>query len=487
MKTVEDILREAGPSLSSDVVEHLVTSGVASTTARKRISRANGSVQRIKGFHFPNREKFLFIGDQEVHQDFREKLAEALIRSGSCYGRALLGLESRSGTVLAKHFPIASGMPVDKAKGHILHSFAEEKLREHRLIRDFESAEGNLISIWNADGLTARRRAAMVVEEIALSSLRTWLIKIGWSSTNTLKVRQKEYLPRFGQFAWDLVGPSYLAGLVNFRNKELTEGFLVGDILLDRTVSKCDLLPFFAKWDSLVAQRRSTRIQPIFIADFFDEDALGWLRKRGCFVAIPSTIFGADAARALRDLVGTLENAARAVSQNPEAVFELLAKLSKIEGAALNLRGVVIELIVGRLYTLSGYAIDVRQIVRAEGKQAEIDIKARNPKEVVCCECKGKSPNSLVDANEISDWVDQSLPIIKNWLKYSETLPDSRRFEFYSSSGYTPDALALIDELKKTHKRYPLQFFNGEDVLKRLRDQGQNSLVEIFREQFSPK
>jgi hypothetical protein len=320
-----------------------------------------------------------------------------------------------------------------------------------------------------------------------LSALRSWLIKMGWGSTNTLKIRQQWDIPRFGQFAWDLVGPCYLAGLVNFRNKQLVEGFIAGDIILDRTITKNDLIPFFAKWDALIAQNRSTRLQAIFIGEFFDEDALTLLRKRGCIVAIPATIFGDEAARGLHDLINIIENAARAVAENPTAVFDLISKLSKIEGAALNLRGVVIELIVARLYCLNGYMTDIRQIVRAEGKQAEIDIKANKKNEVVCCECKGKSPNSLVDAPEIGEWVNESLPVIKNWLKHSETLPVSRRFEFYSSTDYTQDAQNFIAKLKETHKKYPLEFFTGADLIKKLITEGQNSLVDIFREQFTPK
>jgi hypothetical protein len=487
MDIIDSILRETGPSLSSKVVKRLIASGIAPDAARKRVSRANGTVQRIKGIQFPNREKFLFLNDQQGKADFLDKLSQALKSTGSCYGRALIGLESRGGTVSAKHFSIASGLPVEKAKGHVLHSFAEQKLRELRLITDIESTDGNLISIWNENGLTARRRAALIVEDIVLSILRSWLIKMGWGSTNTLKIRQDGDTPRFGQFTWDLVGPSYLAGLRNYRNKNPVEGFITGDILLDRTITKTDLLPFCAKWDTLVAQNRSTRLQPIFIADFFDQDALALLRKNGCFVAIPSTIFGVDAANGLHQLIDTIERAALAVVENPSGVFDLISKLSKIEGAALNLRGVVLELIVARLYSLTGYTISIRQIARADEKQAEIDVKASKHKEIVCCECKGKSPNSLVGVSEVKEWVDKTLPVIKSWVKDLNPLPDMRRFEFYSSTGYTTEAQKLIAEVKETPKKFPLQFFTGDDLLKRLKEEGQNSLVDIFREQFTPK
>ena len=202
-------------------------------------------------------------------------------------------------------------------------------------------------------------------------------------------------------------------------------------------------------------------------------------------IARPETIFGAEVARLLRDLISTLENAAQAVTDNPTAVFTLLAKLSKLEGAALNLRGVVQELIVAHLFKLHGYSIEIRQKIQSEdGDRAEIDVTATSRQEVVCVECKGKSPGALVSAQEIENWLQRPVRRIKSWLKLSDEFPAKKRFEFYSSTDYTEDAKTLISEIERTHKKQPISFYNGKDLISKLRADHETALIDIFREQF---
>jgi hypothetical protein len=179
------------------------------------------------------------------------------------------------------------------------------------------------------------------------------------------------------------------------------------------------------------ATRRATRFQPVFIADFFSTEALQLLRAKGALIARPETIFGMEAAAALRELIGTIENAAAAVTNNPTSVFELLSKITKIEGAASNLRGIFLELVIARLYQLKGYSIDIRQQIRSEdGTLAEIDVKAGSRPEVVCIECKGKSAGVLVSHDEIQHWLEVTLPRIKSWFLRNPSLPEQKRFEF---------------------------------------------------------
>jgi hypothetical protein len=223
----------------------------------------------------------------------------------------------------------------------------------------------------------------------------------------------------------------------------------------------------------------------MLIAEALDEEALHTLRKRGAFLALTSSMLGDDVARDLRSLVNTIENAAAAVATNPDSVFELISRLSRIEGASLNLRGIVLEMIVAHLYKLSGYSIEIRQQARGEdGGLSEIDVKSTNAAELVCCECKGMSPGRLVDEDDILEWLNGSLARIKHFLQRIEGMPASRRFEFYSSTGYTEKARSLIAETESRHRGQPIKFFNGSDVVARLQEYNQTALVRIFREQF---
>lgn len=479
---LEQVLTELGPSLSSAVTKRLMAAGLDADAARQRVNRSigRGKIRALTGIRFPNRERFLFLEEAFGDESFYRSLRLALVETGSAYGRALCGLEARKGAVFTHYFPIASGLPIEKAKKHVPHAVVEDRLLQAGLIHKQTAEWPEVVELRDSDGLTQRRRSAILVEDIELAAIREWLVKTAWSS-QVLKVRSLDGpLPKIGQFAWDIAGPTYLAAIKRGADQP---GFLAGDIMIDRSVSEDDLRPFFAKCDALAAQRRAARLQPMLIADFIESGALRRLRERGVLIAMPATVFGNELAKDLRDLVGTIENAAAAVAKDPEAVFRLLERLSKIDGAANNLRGVVIEFMVAHLFKEKGYSITIRKPIRAAGKTTDIDVLAVNGAEVVCCECKGKGPTALVDAKDIEDWVNNGQTAVKAWLK-TNAPRDSRRFEFYSSTDYTPDAKALIKQLEVTHVRQPIRFFNGDDIVAQLREAGESALVTIFREQF---
>jgi hypothetical protein len=486
--TVQDLLEEIGPSLSSALVERLVAQGISPEAARQRVCRACGVVKRLQGLQFPNREKFLFLDGQFGNEAFCTNLARAMKSSRTSYGKALLALDSRDNAIFEGDFPAATGLPVEKCKGQIQSCHVLNRLIEFGLVAQVPTPDGTVICLSPTSDISQRRRAVIAVEDVVLGAMKTWLTKIGWTSTGAVKIRSKPTSPQFGQYRFDLVGPCYLHSMIVFKNGKRINGFIIADILLDRVISINDLEGFLSKWASLSAQHRPTRFQPIFVGDSFHPDALRTLREKGCIVACPGTIFGEDVAKQLRELVSTIANAAAAVSSDPQKVFSLLAKIDKIEGASLNLRGVVLELIVAHLFKLKAFEIEIRQRVQSEsGEWAEIDVKALDRREVVCVECKGKSPDGMVDASEIDEWLQTSLPRIKSWLRKEDVRPGNRKFAFYSSTDYTDDAKALIAHIIATHKKQPISFYNGQDIIDELHNQHETSLVNIFREHFSPK
>ncbi|MCB9893510.1 MAG: hypothetical protein H6839_03575 [Planctomycetes bacterium] len=487
MDSVEKLILRTGPTLSSEPVKLLVAQGLTPAAARQRVSRARGSVKRLAGLRLPNREAFLFLDGQYGKDSWKESLSTALIQSRSAYGRALQGLIARGGSVPANQFTVASGLAIKPAKGQIPHTVVSDKLRDLGLIEQIDPGDGPMVALWDADAYSHRARAVRIAEGILLSAMRSWLIKLGWSSTGTLAVRNQGSPPNFGQFAWDIVGPSYLSGLVNYVKGQQKVGFIVGDVVLDRAITLNDLSPFLSKWDSLAAQDRSTRFQPMFVAEFLEGDALMLLRKKGALVCIPNVLFGEEVARDLKQLVASIENAAAAVVNDPASLFSLIERMAKIEGAVLNLRGVVLELIVGHLYKSRGYTIDIRFPIRQHGQVlAEVDVKAKDRRELVCVECKGNAAGNLVDAPEIELWERSKLPEIKKWIGRSDELPPVRRFEFISSTDYTPDARSLIAKLEEKHRKQPVRFLAGDDVLERLNFHRERSLINVFREHFKP-
>jgi hypothetical protein len=481
---ISTLLRKTGPTLSSVLVRQLSEKGVSYQTARKRVSRARGAVKRVGGLSLPNREQFLYLSEQAKTGKFFDRLAGALKQTKSSYGRALTALEARQGGIPKRHFSAASGLPVEPTKGQIMSSRVLNELCKVGLFTLISTPHGDVVALREGN-LTKRRRATLTVEEIVLGAIRSWLVNLGWSSSRVVKIRSSEYTPKFGQYQFDLVGPCYLSSLREAPRDRLLNGFIVGDILLDREIRLADLDPFLAKLAVLTAQRRRTRFQPIFIADRFYPDALDRLRAKGCFIARPETVFGAEAAAELRGLIDTIENAAELLTKEPHNVFFLLEKIAKLEGASFNLRSVILELLVGHLFQVDGYGIEIRKLVRSSGGDGvEIDIQATNQREAVFIECKGKSTGILVSVHEITVWIEKTIPRIKSWLRMqSNYAPEHQRFEFYAATGYTEEAKAMIPALQASETQ-SLQFLTGRDVISRLRKNNETSLVDIFREHF---
>lgn len=486
MNSTEKIIESIGPCSSSRVVAYLVEKdGLSREAARKRVSRFPSTIRRLrKGFS--NRECFLYLEKQWKSPEYFDKLVEAIKESGGALRRSIVALESRDGLIDQVDFPAAAALPVNPVKKQLSYETVRKLLLELDLIA-LEVIQGRtFVRLAYSAVETEHRRATAIAEELALSSLKSWLVKLGFSSENVINLRGDHSIPSFGPFAWDLVGPTYLAGLAPRNETCAQNGFIVADALLGKVLSTTDLIPILHKCDTILAQKKHRNFLPVLVADRLEEPALMELRRRGFIIGTTANLFGDDIAKALREFISTLCHAAAAVTQNPESVFELIGRLNKIEGASLNLRGVVLELIIGRLFSIKGYNIDIRQKTRASnGQEAEIDVKATNPKEVVCVECKAKAPGKLVELEEVKEWIEEKLPRIKNWLGQFPSLPRQKRFEFCVSGDYTEEAREYADGVTRHHRKQPISFLTGRQIVDELRDYEQTSIVKIFAEQFT--
>jgi hypothetical protein len=261
---IATLLKKGGPTLSSKIVDELVNTGISRETARKQVSRSSGTVRRLQGIQFPNRERFLFLEDQFGKQIFKSTLSASLKQSNTSYGRALTGLESRGGAVPVGHFAIAGGLPVENTKGQLLATLILSRLLQVGLLKKETSTDREIVSLWNVASISNRRLASLIVEDITLAAIKTWLMNMGWVSTNAIKIRTDHSAPRFGQFPFDIVGPSYLNSIIHYKKGKPVNGFIVADILLDREIKSKDLEPFFSKLSVLANQKRKAHFQPLF-------------------------------------------------------------------------------------------------------------------------------------------------------------------------------------------------------------------------------
>lgn len=484
MTSVAEILSGIGPALSSQVTAVLRANGTTHENARKIVSRARSPVMRLKQLNFKNRESFLYLDDQYGTEAFYVNLESAIWESHSAYSKILAGLVARGGQVLEKRLPIASGLPIQLAKGHITGEQATAALLDVSLIRRIQSDQGPVIRLANSSTQSTRRLAAEAVEEFVLSALGEWLMRLNLTSRNMVRTRESD-LPQYRQFAFDLTCPTFVQALATRKISSVDPGFLCGDIILDRELSVADLTPFIAKTHAIRSQKGVKGVQPFFVADNYAPDALEMMRGEGILLLGPSAAFGPEVARAIRELIQAMENIAARLQSDPEALFKIFEQLYKLEGVSGNLRGLYLELLVAHVHLVREFRADVRRQINVEGRQAEIDVKATSTTDVVCIECKAKARGNLVTRADISEWEHNSLPIIKEWLKLSSSLSGhKKRFEFYTTTDYDEEAQELIKELEQRHVRMPITFLTGSDLVQRLRDLGLSSLIPAFREQF---
>src|SRR5713101_859241 len=100
--SIEDILRDEGPLLSSRLCAILEGRGLSNEAARQRISRANGefsSVKRLQGLVFPRGVRFLYHDQAFNSRRYWEALLRDVGEASPAYAAAVAALQARGGIV----------------------------------------------------------------------------------------------------------------------------------------------------------------------------------------------------------------------------------------------------------------------------------------------------------------------------------------------------------------------------------------------------
>lgn len=258
-------------------------------------------------------------------------------------------------------------------------------------------------------------QARLVVEDIMLKAVRGWARSLGLVSYEKTKIRSDgAAFPQVGTLAWDLSVSSYLGGLVDRSADGVpSPGFLVCDVVLGPEVSGAGLAPFVLKCKTLRSLRKVGRCLQLFIADRYSKDAFKLAKSAGIMPATPATLFGEEVAASLRKLSEVLQPAA---AIHDPTVFDTLFKgLSRIEGAATNLRGALFEFwaaqVVEKKY---GGPVWLNRVYADGDKTAEVDVVRAGSDQVRFYECKGYQPHALVPDEEIERWLDTRVPSSTN-------------------------------------------------------------------------
>jgi hypothetical protein len=332
----------------------------------------------------------------------------------------------------------------------------------------------------------ARAKATMLAEQVALETLRSWAKNLGLASYDKVVIRGANPRPEFANFHFDLVGPSYVRPLATMGAGQLTPGFLVADMWLDKELTDECVEGFLRKTRIVRSVRNARPFLAVLMADRFSRDAFLLGRKNGAIFTTPEYMFGTHVAHALVQLVQTLSDAATRGHADPDAVTDLFDNLGKIEGAASNLRGPLFELITAYvLTTLHGGKTSLSRIVSGvNGQRKEIDVLAEHPDRVRACECKGHGPGTEVSLDEVKKWVEEALPIWREGIRGLDTSEKKISFAFWTTGVFSPDAKAFLEARAQSTKKYQIEWLDGQGVLEEVRRTKAPRLVDTLNEHY---
>ncbi len=490
-KLIKTFLEEHGPSCSSKIKEFLMQSGQSEIAARKALSRKGKCINVFTSISLPKRESFLYLDKQYNTPDFWDNLISTHIEKRSAYGIALASLISRRAVTPEEHFTAQSGLPKVKKK-QLSYEFICQKLKEINLLKSsthevFENIFylNPQLGIKSEPESIQKKEAEIFTEDIILQAVVDWLRKTGLASYNAIKTRTVTESTYFGPYAWDITAPSYLLPLKTFKSGNVQSGFVVADIMNYKI--DVNSLQFFIKKCKGMSSLASTKpFLPILVASSFTEDAFALGKTEGYLLTTPRIIFGNDIADAFINLTEMLTNAAAAAISNPENILKVLNSLNQIEGAASNLKGPLFEMMAAYLINKhGGYSVDIgKKVQDDDGNKAEIDVFAVLGKHSVkVIECKAKNPKTLISEKEVLKWIDNRIPVIKQWMLNEGRFNNCDiTFEFWTTSDYSDEAKSIIRDYRP--RKHKVEFKNGKDILSYAKSAKEQSIIDGLNEHF---
>ncbi len=478
---------------SGELAKLLIQTGISPVAARQRIARADESVHFLDRLPLPRNARFVYLADQYGSPLFWTALIECLNEMPGAYGHALAAIRARGGVISQAHLTIATGLPVQMSR----RLAAEEVggrleaagLLQRVTVRGVGACLAFSKDLSYLQDPASDMIARLIVERVLLEAVKTWGKRLAIGSFNRFELRdEKEKQPRVGAFEFDLAAPSYLIGLTKrVKGETLVPGFMVCDVLLNGELTLEAIKPFIRKCQTLALGRNMPKCLPIFVSDRYKPDALNAARSAGIIPATTESLFGEAVAKALKELTNTLKDAAdRAI--DPEKFAKMFDVLSSFEGVAGTLRGALFEFVSKDIAQKALHArTKMNTTIRSGGKDvAEIDLQAivENHR-VHFIECKGISPNSFVDADEVERWLHKRIPAIREWaLQNLEFRGIPMSFELWSTGELKPESLAAVGQASRDTKKYEIRWRGPaqiEELTESTRDQ---ALLKVVRQHF---
>ena len=477
MTSIEVILRNKGPLLSGELAEIISSNNSANKEAiRKRLSRVQAPVRRIKGF-FVDNQSFLYLEEQYGREIFFDSLLVAFKKGARRFYAITKAVEYHHGFLRIEQLPCYTFSPILNLVGHKNISKIIEDLKNLKVI----VVEGDSYRLHpfispNTFPNYREYKAVETAKNFILVQFLGWARSLGIISYNT-----GAFYSEFGKFQWGFTSPSYINSLTALTNKTLIPAFVIADVLIGKEATVGDVNFFIEKIKILNAQRNLSKFIPFLIVDSVTPEALQLLKKNGIVVGFVNKLFGYEYSDLLKALINTIVNAGAILKRNPDQYLDLIAKLNKlVDGKTNNLRGDLFELAVGFYHSRLCQSLDIGKPINLNGTRRETDVFAIYANEIKIAECKGYK--NKVTKEEIEEWLGEKIPVIRNWILDQKPYDGKDiTFEFWSTGGFEEDALEKIKHVSETSKKYKVEYYGPSQIIEKAKEVHSRKFNEILK------
>jgi len=479
--SIDKYIENEGAILSGQLAAYIVkTHKIGETAARKRIERLKSPIHKLTGL-FSEKQSLIYHSDHYNSEIYFQKLKEAFeVAAKRCFA-VLTAINYHHGVIAKKDLANYTFSPLSNIRGHLKYSTLIEKLIKVGVLIDYDETHyqlnGHLAE--STEPNFRHYKGIQFSKDLLINQFGNWSRNIGLNSFK--KGQQNSDVAGF-QFAF--TAPSYISGLVQYKNNALKPGFVVVDVLIGNSTRLQEIDFFIQKVNAIKASNPTLKLFPILIVDGVDTTALNKLKQTGVLIATIRELFGESYNELLKNLINTITNAGTILKKDPESYINLMMQLTKlVEGKTNNLRGDLFELAVGYYYGQQCQYLEVGKKVRIENdiKTREVDVLAIYEKEVRIVECKGY--NYPVDDTYTLKYLNEKIPALRKWLEKS--FPQKKNtFEIWSTGGFTQEAADLLEKAKVNTKKYNVDYLNKEDILERAKQLQTSKFTDILKEYY---
>ena len=170
-------------------------------------------------------------------------------------------------------------------------------------------------------------------------------------------------------------------------------------------------------------------------------------------------------------------------------LYELLDKLSEIEGKAGNMRGILFEFIVAYVAERE-YSGDICHLRRAHthhktGKSTDLDVVCvTKQNKIYVIECKAKIPGGTVSLEDVKAWL-RKLPIMQDFVANRDDLREhDQAYEFWTTGTFEANALSKLKTEQKLRTKKTIVWKDGDDIRRVASRLGLKTIVDALNEHF---